>query len=374
MLAPNDLVAVAERVFAAPRPDAVARADRCELKKVRAAPSSSWRLLHQETPAPIPLAAPLFGEIPPMPERQVVFSRVWSARNARLTGRSALVAEDGALFLRGPVRTEADLARAVAACADGSEGLMLRPLAALEAQMLSQLAGGERRLSGVGLHLGIAESERNRPFLVDQFASLLLIAELRPKLDYVLVAKPVADLEALLEELGMGGLKIFDLDRLRGVVCSELLVPVIDQDPAGWVDSATIARLRAFAAGRHAKLGPGIHTELTKIFLTDVDGADRPVTKLAAQKGYQLRGIAGRGAINQALLMAKASQVATDQAEAVFTTLFALATVPVLDLAGGDPTARLPLLAGAGRLYAFAEPEQAEEAFGRLAGQDQKAA
>jgi len=374
MLAPNDLVSIAERVFAKPRPEAAARADKCEIGRVRAATSSSWRLLHQETPPLLPATAPLFGGAPPLPERQITFSRVWTARNVRLAGRRALVAEDGALFLAGPVRTEADLTRVASACADGSEGLILRTQGPLEAQMLGPLSSGARRLSGIGLHLGVAESEQNRPFLLDQFASLLLIAELRPRLDYVLLASPVPELAALLDELGMGALKIFELDQLRGVVCAELLVPVIDRDPAGWVDSATISRLRAFAAGRHAKLGPGIHTEPTKIFLTDVDGADRPVTRAAAERGYQLRGLSGTGLINQALMMAKASFVATDQAEAVTTTLFAASTVPVLDLAGGDPPARLPLLAGAGRAYALGDPEHPEEALARFGGQDQQAA
>jgi len=40
---------------------------------------------------------------------------------------------------------------------------------------------------------------------------------------------------------------------------------------------------------------------------------------------------------------------------------------------GGDPASRVPLLAGAGRSYAFAEPERAEEALAHIALQDPKA-
>jgi len=374
MLAPNDLVSAAERIFAASRPGAAARADKCELKKVRAAASSSWRLLHQETAPPAPFAAPLFGEAPAIPGPQVGFSRVWLARNARLAGRRGLVAEEGALFLRGPVRTEADLVRATAACAGGGEGVMLRPQTALEAQLLTPLPVGDRRLSGVGLHLGTAEGEQSQNPLLDPFAALLLIAAQRPKLDYVLISSHLPELPAWLDELGMGGIKTFKLEQLHGVMCSELLVPVIDRDPAGWVDSFTIARLRAFAGALQTKLGPGIHAEPAKIFLTDSDDADRPVARVAAEKGYQLRGIAGRGLINQALLMVKASEVATDLAEAAWTSLFAATSVPVLDLAEGDVAARLPLLAGAGRAYALAAADQAEEAFRQFAIADQRAA
>jgi len=373
MLSPNDLASIAERVFSASNTDAAARTQKLDIRRVRAGTSSSWRLLHQESPPPAQLLVPLFGEPPPIPERQGSISRVWSARDARLVGRRGLVAEDGALFLSGPVRTETDLARTLALCADGSEGVMLRPRATLEAQLLAPFTGGERRLSGVGLHLGVAAGGRVRPFLLNQFASLLLIAELRPKLDYVVVAGAVPDLEALLSEVGFGGLKIFDLGQLQGVVCNELLVAVIEQDPAGWVDTATIGRMRGFASRAHAKLGPGTHTEPTKFFLVDEDDADRPIIRIAAQRGYQLRGLSRRGVLDQALIMAKASLVATDWEGWVVATLFAPPGVPVLDLVGGDPASRVPLLAGAGRSYAFAEPERAEEALAHIALQDPKA-
>jgi len=374
MLAPNDLLSVAEQVFSAPNTETAARAARFEVRSVCAAVSSSWRLLHQETPPPASPLPALFGETPAIPAQQIAITRVWSAHEARLVGRRGLVAEDGALFLGGPVRSEADLGCAIADSAAGGEGFVLRQQAGVTAQLLSPFANGERRLTGVGLHLGVAAGDQARPFMLDQFASLLLIAELRPKLDYIVLAAPDPDLASLLTELGLGGLKIFNLDRLPSVVCSELLVPIIARDPAGWVDTATIGRLRAFAGRAHAKLGPGTHTEPTKIFLADEDRADRPATRLAVQQGYQLRGLAGRPIVDQALIMAKASHVATDQADGVLATLFAAATVPVLDLAGGDPAERVPLLAGAGRPYAFADAEQAEVALARIAAPDQQAA
>jgi hypothetical protein len=368
MLAPDELLATAALVQAEHGVESQARVGRMSLNRVRAGGSDSWRLLHHEVPLMLPVAEPLWGEAAAVPPQQPAQTRIWLAREARLTGRRGLVDANGALFLDGPVRTEADMARAVSLCAVGGEGFMLRPVGAAEAQMLAPFPNGERRLTGTGLHLGAAVGDFARPFLLEAFAALLLIAEMRPKLDYVVLAGNDPALPALLTELGFEGLKIFDLDLLPGVICTEIMMPLVARDPAGWVDSGTIRRLREFAARAHAKLGPGVHTTPEKIFLTDRDRLAGPMAAMAEQLGYLVRGLAGRSVTDLALLMAKASCVATDQEAGVTASLFAAAEVPVLDLAGGDQAARLPLLAGCGRRFAVAAPQQAQAALAQLAG------
>ncbi len=376
MLTPTELVSAAAAIFAVPKSFEAAKAARAatlDITPVAAVANAAWRMMYQETsPASEPGAvSPGALALPPPP---ALTSVVWAADQVRLFGRRGLVGRGGALFLGGPVRDAADLARAVADCAEGAEGLMLRAKSDLAADMLASYPHGDRRLAGVGLHVGRPLAVSPRPFMLGQFAALLLVADLAPRLDYVVLADAHPGLAAILSEIGLGHLKIFDLERLQGVQCAEIFVPQMAEDPAGWVDQATVARLQRFAARAHARLGRGMHADPIKIFLTDTDDNSSPLASLAVQQGYQLRGLAGRSLIDRALMMAKASIVVTDQAEGTMTTLFAPKHVPVLDLAGGDPMPRVLQLAATGRPYRFALPGQAEEAIKELLFETSEAA
>jgi len=361
MLAPDELVSAAKAIFAAPSADSAARATQLEVKNIRAATTGAWRLLHFEAPGYDQPSPPMFGRVPELPAPTVTQTKIWTSRNARLSGRRGLIGEDGSFFLGGPVRGDADLARAAAASADGGEGLMLRAKSSTEAQLLVPVTKGERRLTGIGLHLGAAAGPGARPFVINQFLALLLIAELQPRFDYLVLDQAPAELPSLLAEVGYDGLPVIDLDRMQGVICAEIIVPVVSQDGAGWVDRLSSGRLREFAQHLLSDLGSEIHPAKCPFFLTTEEGETSPLAGLAAGKGFKVRAIEKRTITDRALLMTQASHLATDCDEGVLASLFADLAVPLIDFSGTNAAKHLPLLAG--RPYAFAETEDAEAAF-----------
>jgi len=95
MLAPDELVSAAKAIFAAPSADSAARATQLEVKNIRAATTGAWRLLHFEAPGYDQPSPPMFGRVPELPAPTVTQTKIWTSRNARLSGRRARTAARG---------------------------------------------------------------------------------------------------------------------------------------------------------------------------------------------------------------------------------------------------------------------------------------
>lgn len=361
MLAPNEILATAAAIFGDADPGRKAGELGFALRPVAPQPSEDWAPVLTENLPPAAPLPPVAGGPLVVPPALPVQSQLWRARKVRLVGRRGLINAQGALFLDGPVTNQAGMARAGALAATGGEGLVLghAPGGLL---MLTPAWAGERRLTGIGLHWGGIALQQGTSFVLRAFAALLLAVGSGQKFDYILTDRPQAEIRLLLASLGLGRIRIFDLDLMQGVICDELLVPVPGRDPAGWVDAATLGRLRAYAQRQLSALGSPLYPEPVRLFVTDSPFAEGPLPRLLTSRGYLARDLEGRDLPAQALLMTQASHIVTLGEGAVLASLMAPANVPVLDLTPGEIEPRVLWLAGAGRRYAVAAMAQAATA------------
>jgi hypothetical protein len=377
MLNPNDTARARERISQSSDWDAAAAESGwfgCPLTFDEA---SGWEVVHEERPSAdrYKFDPPAFIRGVPVdpsclkgigvPNLTTSTNIVYRARNVRVVGWQALLAETGSLHIGAvPVRHMSQFDRLLKQTNDGHHGFILLKTSSEEPKIFYRMAARPLCLAGVGACIGGLEPGNYGSFLFRMLLALLFLAECRLNIDYVIVPERTPWMMEALALTGFGRMPAFTIREAAGLVCQELYVAT-EFDSEAYIDEYSLRRLRDLAALCLSR-NPDTRQPSERLYVSRALAAQRSahyrrlineeaVEAEARRRGFRILYPETHSFEQQIALFGAARQIAGPSGSGMLNAAFSPAGTTVIDLESFHYTVRqhAKLYASTEKKYGF---------------------